>query len=124
MSTDTTEMPELVIERVLSVQSDLALDKFVELNPHMRGATWADVLSVLDDGDAHLAVTEPIYEALHKTGFVRRLGKANGRYITLVTLTLLWANTNRPPSPFDVEGAVRTVLGDIGWVRVQSESTR
>lgn len=41
-------------ERTVAV----ALERFVTVNPHYRGADWADVLDVLFDGDAHLDITE------------------------------------------------------------------
>ena len=101
----------LAVERVLSVQSDLALARFVALNPHQRGIAWADALDMLDDSDSNLEYTEPVWEALDARGFITDETRL---YVNLVALTLLWASDEgHPPSPFDVEGAVTTVLGGL-----------
>ena len=39
-----------------------ALDAFVELNPHFKGARWPDVLDILDNYDADLLFRESFEE--------------------------------------------------------------
>jgi hypothetical protein len=71
--------------------SNLALQNFVEVNPHWRGAHWSDVLDTLRDSDANLDVTEPEYE--YHEG---KLPPEALKFVTLVTLTLYWAHPTVP----------------------------
>lgn len=64
-------------------ESALALDKFLETNPHMRGAGWDDCLDRLIDGDAYLNITEPIHE---------RSDSPQPSLVTAVALTMLYAS--------------------------------
>lgn len=43
-------------------ESAQALAQFLTINPNYRGAGWDDCLDRLLDADAHLSVTEPLYE--------------------------------------------------------------
>jgi hypothetical protein len=43
-------------------ESAVALLQFVIFNPQMQGAGWDDCLDRLLDADAHLSLTEPLYE--------------------------------------------------------------
>lgn len=61
-------------------EARLALSKFVEINPHYRGAGWDDCLDVLLDSDSHMDVTEP----LHLDG--------KGSLPAAVAITLLYAS--------------------------------
>jgi len=65
-------MPEAraaAIERAMTVTERRGfLDAVTSRNPRLDGAHVADVLSMLFDMDAHLDVTEPLYERLKVAG--------------------------------------------------------
>ena len=69
----TTYMPDEV---------DLALAKFVSINPHYNGAAWWDCLDVLIDSDSHLDITEPMAEAMDEWDILR----------AFITMTLIYAS--------------------------------
>lgn len=98
-------IPVLDVERALPSLSKLALEHFVNRNPHWRGAEWADALDQLDNSDANLEVTEPIWEQLNRQGFIT---DENRKYVTLCILTALWACG--PPVAADVKSLVRHVM--------------
>lgn len=95
----------LAVEKGLPIESDLALTRFISMNPHWQGAAWADCLESLLDSDSNLNVTEPVHEALQ--GLVT---DAEGAYIGAVALTLYYAHPERYPSPFDVQGKLPYVV--------------
>ena len=81
----------LLVEKQMPIMSKKAVERFVLTNPHLEGIHWADALDMLSDADANLEVTEPVYETLES------LVSAQERpYINLVTLTLHWAQPDRP----------------------------
>jgi hypothetical protein len=90
----------LAVQAALPVESGQALATFVTANPHWRGAQWADVLDVLADSDSNLEVTEPMWDGLEAAG---ALTEARRPYITLVTLTLLYAHPGEPEHPSEAE---------------------
>lgn len=103
MTTPTKRL--LAVEAALPAEAARALDRFTTMNPHWRGAGWADCLDVLHDSDSNLEVTEPTYEALHESG---TFDDGEMRYVGLVALTLFYAD-GEAPTVADVEAAVRTV---------------
>lgn len=103
MTTPTKRL--LAVEAALPAEAARALDRFTTMNPHWRGAGWADCLDVLHDSDSNLEVTEPIYETLSGSS----LDDGQMRYVGLVTLTLFYAD-GEAPTVDEVEAAVRTVV--------------
>jgi hypothetical protein len=63
-----------------------ALQNFVMVNPHWRGAGWDDVLDVLIDTDNHLELTEPLYEQAEEAD-VQPL-----ELVCPIAITLLWSH--------------------------------
>jgi hypothetical protein len=70
------------VARMMPEECALALDRFVRVNPSYNGANWEDCLDILLDSDAHLEVTEPIYE---------EIGALYEDKSSFVAVTLLWA---------------------------------
>lgn len=103
MSTEVDRL--LQVEKAMPLHSEWALARFTKVNPHYNGAAWADCLEVLYDSDSNLDVTEPIWEALE--GLVT---PEQGRYISLVALTLLYANPDdKAPTPAEVHAWVKAI---------------
>jgi hypothetical protein len=96
----------LAVEAALPEESAAALARFTTMNPHWRGAHWADVLDVLYDSDSNLDVTEPIYEAL------RGLPEVELALVGYVTLTLLYAHQEAPEAAV-VADKVKVVLPHV-----------
>src|SRR5688500_2089676 len=51
-------------QRVMAIHANTAYTRFVARNPQFQGADWADCLDRLLDSDAHLELTEPLYDQL------------------------------------------------------------
>jgi hypothetical protein len=87
---DTSNL--LDIQKYMPIQSQAALNYFVELNANYKGAHWADILDNLNESDCHLEIVEPIYEAVKPFLMIEELPM-----VSLVTYTLLYANNGAPP---------------------------
>jgi hypothetical protein len=64
--------PDDVYQRINQQQRDAICAKFCSANPHWKGAGFADILDVLDNGDANLSDVEDAWDkfpALHCRGF-------------------------------------------------------
>jgi len=97
METDQQTRMLLDIEELLSDHSKKALEHFVETNPHYRGAHWADALDIMLEADAHVGLTEAIYEDLKP---IVPLGKEP--WIVPVFLTLMYARKGHVPYATEV----------------------
>lgn len=71
----------------MPIEVQAALDKFVSINPHYKGAEWWDVLSVLRDSDSHLDIIEPMVQAMSYED-----GETWSVLYSFVTLTLIYTN--------------------------------
>lgn len=76
----------LRVEKQLPRESEQALHAFLTINPHMRGAAWADVLDNLVGADAAVDIVEKAHER-----YYHRLNRQAQPYLTLVVLTLYYA---------------------------------
>lgn len=74
-----------IVAQTMTVHADLAVRKLAEVDPNQRGIDWWTALGILIDGDYHLAVTEPVWDALEF------LPESRKPFITPVTLTLLYS---------------------------------
>lgn len=84
-----------VQQTLVALEKEVAfLNWFYELNPRWCGGTVADVLSALEDADAHLDVTEPIYKELSHRCSVCEL-------IVPCTYALIYSE-RKPPTPAEV----------------------
>ena len=82
----------LTTEEHMPAQSRDALEHFLVDNPRMQGAHWADVLDMLLDADAHVNLTDTVYDELRT---IVPLGTEG--WILPVFLTLLYANKGVHP---------------------------
>jgi len=87
----------LAVEAVMLEHSSRALAYFVESNPHMRGAKWADALDTLCESDAHCDITDLAYEDVKPHVHIDSL-----HYIVPVTLTLMYSNKGHAPFSQDI----------------------
>jgi hypothetical protein len=95
----------LAVAQRMPIMSQLALSRFVRANPSWNGAGWAEVLDVLDDSDSDLEVVEPVYDALEPL-----LAPELRGYISLVTLTMHWAQPDRPINNHAVLLRIRAIV--------------
>jgi hypothetical protein len=68
-------------------ESAQALTKFLTIDPKWTGAGWDDLLDMMLDADAHLEVTEPLYEFSYGNGL-----RDMGMLPAAVAITLLYAS--------------------------------
>lgn len=91
--------------RNMPEESDRALLRFTEKNPHWRGAHWDDCLEVLFETDGDLEVTEPLYEEHPDVREWNDLPAA-------IALTLAWASID-----FYTAGHDRQYEIVMEWIR-------
>lgn len=84
MNTRNTSHLDWVLEHMPKESAD-ALAKFTSINPHWRGAHWDDCLDQLMDADAHLDMTESMWERCAETVYPASL-------VSAVAMTLLYAS--------------------------------
>lgn len=82
----------LAIQKHMPKQSAAALEYFTESNPHWRGAQWADALDLLLEADAHVEMTDAIYDDLRVVVPV-----GTEAWILPVFMTLLYSNKGIAP---------------------------
>lgn len=84
----------LGIQKYMPQQAERALKYFVELNPNMQGAQWADVLDNLIESDSHLDIIEDMYEYSKPYVTVDEFA-----WFRPIILTLTYSNHGAPPYP-------------------------
>ena len=83
----------VTVEQVMVAESAAAIIRFTNINPHWRGAHWADALDTLCDCDSDLEVVEPMWDSVREV-----VGPDKAIWIGLVTRTLLWAGEGADPN--------------------------
>jgi hypothetical protein len=112
---NTNEALKWVMKNMPSDASQ-ALAKFISVNPGYRGAGWDDCLERLLDADAHLNVTEPLYE---DEGL-----KALGALPAAVAITCLYASRAFAEADSTSQRIVvkATIENNDGWDRLIAQA--
>jgi hypothetical protein len=87
----------LAVQRYMPARSVGALEHFKKANPSFEGAQWADVLDILLENDAHVDLTDAIYDDLRVVVPIGTEG-----WILPVFLTLLYNNKGHAPYAAEV----------------------